>query len=184
MGYLKTLIKCYIGCIMFNREKTIEAIAYIANGLPQQNRTKYYVVKMFYYADKYHLERYGRQVTGDNYIAMKNGPVPSGAYDEIKNVARGSELSNHASNIFSVRGNAINSISSPNLDLFSESEIECFDEAIKVNGSKSFGEIMNETHDEAWHSANENDSISLVAIASMLPNAKELIEHLNDPNPS
>ena len=36
------------------------------------------------FADKKHLERYGRFITGDTYSAMENGPVPSFAYDVVK----------------------------------------------------------------------------------------------------
>ena len=35
-------------------------------------------------AEKYHLVRYGRPITGDRYDAMKDGPVPSFTYDLFK----------------------------------------------------------------------------------------------------
>ena len=37
-----------------------------------------------FYADKTHLQRYGRPITGDVYIAMTYGPVPSGVYNLLK----------------------------------------------------------------------------------------------------
>ncbi len=39
---------------------------------------------MMYFADRLHLERYGRFICGDSYVAMKNGPVPSFTYDILK----------------------------------------------------------------------------------------------------
>ncbi|MFB3902421.1 MAG: Panacea domain-containing protein [Acidobacteriota bacterium] len=37
--------------------------------------------KLLYFADKYHLTRYGRPVIGDQYVKMEYGPVPSKALD-------------------------------------------------------------------------------------------------------
>lgn len=34
-----------------------------------------------YFADRYHLRKYGRPITNDEYFAMNYGPVPSGAKD-------------------------------------------------------------------------------------------------------
>lgn len=38
-------------------------------------------LKLVYFADRYHLRRYGRPVVGDEYLAMNYGPVPSGTKD-------------------------------------------------------------------------------------------------------
>lgn len=38
-------------------------------------------LKLIYFADRYHLRRYGRPVIGDEYLAMEYGPVPSGTKD-------------------------------------------------------------------------------------------------------
>ena len=46
--------------------------------------TQYDIVKSLFLADKCHLNKYGRPITYDNYVAMKHGPVPSTAYDLLK----------------------------------------------------------------------------------------------------
>jgi uncharacterized phage-associated protein len=46
--------------------------------------SQYDILKMIFLADKGHLNAYGRPVTFDNYYAMKEGPVPSFAYDLLK----------------------------------------------------------------------------------------------------
>jgi len=38
-------------------------------------------LKLIFLADRYHLRRYGRPITGDEYFAMPYGPVASGAKD-------------------------------------------------------------------------------------------------------
>lgn len=46
---------------------------------------KYNLMKIIFAADKYHLNKYGRSVTGDYYINMEYGTVPS----NIKNIIDG-----------------------------------------------------------------------------------------------
>jgi uncharacterized phage-associated protein len=38
-------------------------------------------LKLVFFADRYHLRRFGRPVTGDEYLAMNFGPVASGTKD-------------------------------------------------------------------------------------------------------
>src|SRR4051812_12877508 len=72
--------------ITFNPGKTLEAIVLIASRLHAANLESdlHSISKLLYWADKWHLEHYGRTVSGDQYIAMKNGPVPSNVYDMLK----------------------------------------------------------------------------------------------------
>ena len=42
------------------------------------------LIKLLYYVDRESLERLGRPITGDRYVAMKHGPVLSQIYDLIK----------------------------------------------------------------------------------------------------
>jgi len=170
----------------FDSDKAIEAIAYVISQLPDKNKSIYFVVKMFYYADKNHLERYGRQITGDEFAAMRDGPVGSGIYDIIKYV-RGDGLylfPERAKDIFAVENNKnLHLVAEPNLDLLSESDIECLNDAIRAYGDKSFSWIKNDTHDNAWDAADENGSMDLLEIARLLPNADEVVEHLSNPYP-
>jgi hypothetical protein len=46
--------------------------------------TQYDLVKTLFLGDRAHLNKYGRPITYDNYVAMTNGPVPSQAYDLLK----------------------------------------------------------------------------------------------------
>ena len=75
----------------FDPEKTVAAALYIVSkNLPELTMAKLF--KLLYLADKDHLVRYGRPITGDNYVAMKDGPVPSNLYDLFKE-ARGTPSS-------------------------------------------------------------------------------------------
>lgn len=103
-------------------------------------------------ADRIHPERYGRLISGDSYVAMKNGPVPSGAYDIMKAVggdgmcAGGKE----AQEAFTVNGgHDVIPRREANEALFSESDRECHHEAIQQYGRLSFEELTDLSHDAA-----------------------------------
>ena len=65
-----------------------------------------------------------------------------------------------------------------NETLLAQSEIECIQQTIKKYGKKTFGELTDITHDDAWKSVDENQPISLEAIARTLPNSNDLLAYL------
>lgn len=168
----------------FDQEKTIEVILYIASKVPVAGF--HCVSKVMYFADKAHLEKYGRFISGDNYIAMKHGPVPSNTYDILKGV-RGDGfacLAEPAKNAFSVENHyVIKPFRKVDLDYFSDSDLECLDEAINEYGSLPFNELTQLSHDRAWESADENDNMGIEQIILTFSNPKPLLDHLNDPYP-
>ncbi|MGH8606942.1 MAG: Panacea domain-containing protein [Gammaproteobacteria bacterium] len=165
----------------FDVGKAIEAILFVATKLAKP--TFHSVSKVFYFADKKHLERYGRFICGDSYVAMKHGPVPSQTCDIMKvPVGRGWVNPDQAELIqsaFDVSDECRIQIKrQPELAQLSGSEIECLDESIAEHGSKSFRELTSLSHDAAWDSADENELISIEEIAKTLPNSEMLIAHL------
>lgn len=58
---------------MIETSTIIEAIYYLLRKLKKADKIK--LVKLMYLADKYHLIRYGRTITNDDYYAMEHGPV-------------------------------------------------------------------------------------------------------------
>lgn len=69
--------------------KIVEAILYVISDAEQRNFTvtTYDIVKTLFLADKSHLNKFGRPITFDNYVAMIHGPVPTTAYNFLKNDA-------------------------------------------------------------------------------------------------
>lgn len=135
--------------------KAIETIVWLASNKPGIDI--YHVAKVMYYADKMHLNRYGRPIVGDKYIKMKNGPAPSLILDVINgNSFRFSreELECIESSI-SVSGRYKNSepLRAPELSYFSESDLECLSESLGKNGDKTFDELFNSTHEEASYNS-------------------------------
>jgi len=66
----------------FDRDKALEVILYVSSKV----KDLYHLLKIIYFADKKHLSLYGRFISGDSYIAMNNGPVPSQSYDILKGI--------------------------------------------------------------------------------------------------
>lgn len=166
----------------FSREKALEVILFIADSLP--DATLHSVAKMLYLADKLHLQSYGRLICGDRYIAMAYGPVPSAIYDMMK-VAdhRGSidvdwdEIIQDAVTV--KHGRQVVAKRPANMHVLSESEAECISQTIHTYGKKSFGELTDITHDQAWHDTDDNQPISVDAIVSTLPCDSELQSYLH-----
>jgi uncharacterized phage-associated protein len=165
----------------FDPRKALEAIVYVASKTPQPGFHK--ISKIFYFADKLHLDRYGSLLSDDAYVAMENGPVPSRIYDFMKYVAGREDGVRQYNRLaflreaFEVNGYIVRAKRAPNLDYFSQSELECLDEIIASHGRKTFGQLTDESHDDAWNSVPENAQIPVTEIIKTLPCSKELLEH-------
>lgn len=163
----------------FDARKAIEAILFVASKL--RDPTFHKISKLLYFADRIHLERYGRLICGDDYYAMQHGPVPSRVYDMLKAVVgRGeSPWSDEARKALKAVGDhTVKPQRAPDLNALSKSEIESMERAIAEHGRKSFSALTAASHDEAWKAVDENDLISVEDIARTLPNAEEVLEHL------
>lgn len=166
-------IKC-----RFNAEKAIEVLLYVAEKAPNMYNT----LKVLYFADKDHLAKYGRLICDDSYVAMEHGPVPSGAYDLVKNARGDSCCFPHLQvpDAFKVDSSYnIMPRRKPNLDLLSESDRECLDAAISRYGHMPFPQLREISHQERAHQeADENDFISLETLVQDLPDGEDLLEYL------
>ena len=122
-----------------DREKTLEASLYILGQLPSCDMHKLY--KILYFADREHLVEYGRPITGDEYIAMDYGPVPSFLRDAIKSVNQENPYfpSNiDAKDYFEVVSYFVGAKRECNLDYLSGSDTECIEKAIEKNKEYEF----------------------------------------------
>lgn len=163
----------------FDPEKGLEAMLVVVSSL--RDPTFHSVSKLLYFADRLHLQRYGRTICGDDYVAMKHGPVPSRIYNMMKVPAGREDYGNIDAicKAFAVDGNYhIGPLRKPNLDLLSASEHECLVEVIKRYGRKSFQELTALSHDKAWKAVGDNEYMSLEDIAKTLPNPEEVLELL------
>ena len=171
-------------CFRFNPQGAVEAVLYIAHR--SKDPTIHHISKLLYFADRQHLERYGRFIFGDTYIAMRDGPVPSGVYDMLKDARGDTGLCRYpeAAGAFTViNGYHVEPRRVPDLEWLSDSDIECIDEALEQYDDKSYNELTDLSHDDAFYAADRNNAISVEGIVESLGNPDGLLSHLMEPSP-
>ena len=68
----------------FHYKKAIQSLNYFATmGGGSINKMK--AIKLVWLSDRLHLRNYGRLITGDEYYALPNGPIPSATRDILEN---------------------------------------------------------------------------------------------------
>ncbi len=83
-----------------------------------------------------------------------------------------------------VETNNIYALAQPDLDFFSESDLECLDEAIEEYRDLDWREIWRRSHrDPAFRTSDMNGEMTVESIAKNLPNADALLEYLQNPCP-
>ena len=132
-------------------EKAIQAVDFIARERP--GITQYYIGKILFFADREHLLDYGRPITGDRYVAMEHGPVPSavrdllkpdsGYPDEILDVLASRIEITHEAN-----KQRVSSKSDDDFPALSGSDKEYLHTSIERYASMSFGELKKISHDD------------------------------------
>ncbi|MDR2148525.1 MAG: SocA family protein [Tannerella sp.] len=167
---------------VFDLEKSIQAILFIANRLERKDFHK--IFKILYFADREHLSQYGRTITGDTYVAMKDGPVPS-KIDDIFKAVRGdsffTEYAGEYHKYFNVHNwYFIHPNMDANLDCLSESDVEMLTGSLKKYGSLSWDEIREKSHDYAWRATPSNGQISLEDILRESGDSEDYIEFINE----
>lgn len=148
---------------VFNLEKSLQAVLYVANRLTRRDFHK--IFKVLYFADREHLTKYGRPITGDTYIAMEYGPVPSMIYDIFKGV-RGDGYQwpqiEDFKELFQIKNRCnIEPLKKADLYYLSKTDIAELDSALSKYGQLSWNEIVDKSHAFAWSNTPLNDRMSM-----------------------
>lgn len=126
----------------FNRLKANEVILFLSN--KDKGISKMRLLKFLFFADLYHLQKYGRPIVGDRYVAMIKGPVLSEVYNMIK----------HSRKDYEVEENIIFPKREADLNEFSKSDIEALEYAFNQYSQYTTEELSNLTHKEkCWINA-------------------------------
>lgn len=149
--------------------------------------------KLLYFADKYHLVRFGTPIIGDNYVHLDFGPVPSKALDILNDAcenrtityAEGESNKDKFTEYLVVKKTLWHFPSfalkkDPNLDCLSESEQEAVLSTIEQYGKYSPGELIDLTHQDAsWLKTERNEEIDYRLFFDNEPDARsEALEYL------
>jgi uncharacterized phage-associated protein len=156
--------------------------------LTKSTNDVFHLMKVLYYAEKLHLERYQQSIYGDYFVKMEDGPVPSGAYDIVK-CARGEESKYdrrikelHPENAFYfIDNNTLIPVREPRLEYLSDSNIECLNDANTQYGQMEPYKLWRMVHNEiAYQGAVLNKPISNERILLSLPNGVEVMKYLTE----
>ena len=152
--------------VQFDKTKTLNALLYVANRVKRKDFHK--IFKIIYFADRQHLADWGRPITGDTYIAMDAGPVPSRLYDMLK-IVRGDSYLQDTEGLgkyYQVENwMYVHPLEDADLNKLSPNEQEALSDAITKYAELSYDEIKEKSHDIAWRSTARDFSISWDSIA-------------------
>jgi len=131
----------------FLYKKATQAINFFAE---QQNGTvdKLAVLKLIYFAERYHIRKFGRSIINDEFFAMQHGPVASG----VKDLAEMSffcdtKEKDYASVFIDSGKEHIKSLKECDLNIFSDSDIEALKFSWDTFGHLKPYELANLTHE-------------------------------------
>jgi hypothetical protein len=136
-----------------NIQKIIETLLWIINKKP--DIALYHVMKIMFAADCYHLSKFGRPVTGDYYVAVRHGVMPSITKDIIDKDPW--VLSDYGvdCSIVDRRGNSLVAHRDFDRGKFSKSDIEALEYGFAEYANiPTFGEVREKNHRHpAWINA-------------------------------
>jgi hypothetical protein len=166
---------------LFDKDVTLNAILYILEQMGGR-ADMHKIFKTLYFADQSHLSKYGRTITGDVYIAMEYGPVPSKTDDIFKSIRGDSyfpagKLSKY---IHFVNRYVVEPCIKSDTDYLSGTDIECLDKAIAKCKDKSFDELTKMTHDFAYQNTKRDREMSFKDILREIGETEEYVNYVSE----
>jgi hypothetical protein len=156
--------------------KFISGVLYVAQELIKLDVKPdfYRIFKIMYFSDKKSLPKYYQTIFGDWY-ALPDGPVPEDLYQLIKKIRDGEKIAE-----FSLEGNNIVPKLNPDMEEFSESDIECINASIAENGKLSYGELKEKSHGAAWENTAIGNEINVLDITRESGGNGHVVEYIKE----
>ena len=170
----------------FDQRKALHALLFVVTHLPKPANV-YNVLKCLYYADRKHLQEYGRQIYGDTFYALEHGPVPSAAYEIVKYAngrAKWDLRFTEALELLDVNDVYLSARGAVDTDLLSRSDMACLLDAARKYGTMSFSRLKKLSHQgKAFENADPNGEMNLSDLIDELRNSEAIASHLRDRSP-
>ena len=113
-------------------EKIIQSVNFFARK-SNNHLTKLHILKLIFFADRYHMRMYGRMITNDDYLAMQYGPVASATKQVIEFISIPDQFSEYAAKYLRPEKDyQIYSLKEVDFSVFSETDIESLEAAWKI----------------------------------------------------
>ncbi len=105
-------------------------------------------IKLIFFADRYHLRKYGRLITEDTYYALEHGPVASNTLDILNIILDGKNAGVSKTYLTKESHNTFIAVDTTHeLEYLSDSDIEALDFVIAKFSHYKTWELRNLTHD-------------------------------------
>jgi hypothetical protein len=162
--------------IEFNEEKAINVILYL--GSKRKLLDLYATLKMLFYADKSHFQKWGRTITGDTYHRLPHGPAPTNLYDILKSIrGDGSWQTDYRNIITFSNSRTFTVLKEPNIDLLSQSDIDELDASFNAHIDKDFQKLKTEAHlDKAFANSNSSE----ITLRDMAEGDDSLLKYIEE----
>ncbi len=166
----------------FNEEKTLNAMVYLAGQTGKIDL--YLLMKMLYLADRAHIVKWGRTITGDRYKKMDLGPVPDNAYSMINSLRGLSQWHTNLENCLQYKENKrkkeyfVLAVCSPKVRKMSKSDRAILDAVYQDYKDYGFQEINRAVHDDPAYKTFEKTGLEYMRDEDLVEHDPELVEVL------
>ncbi len=145
---------------MINRKKYENAILYFLSNINNEHLGKTKLMKLMYYLDFDHFEKYSVSVTEDTYCNLPAGPVPNRASNILEEMKNEGLIAISTKQVNNVRKYEYTPFVSPDMGVFGITEINMLEEVCKKWEHHSTAEIVNASHgEEPWIATREGENI-------------------------
>lgn len=171
---------------LFNMDTAIHAVLYILDELKKREIATDFIkiFKILYFADRQHLLKYGRTITGDDYIAMRQGPVPSVIYDIFKALRDGPNPYVQVpllDDYFKVFDNHfVEPLQCCDLDYLSQTDIEELNDSINKYAEVDSKNLSKMSHGSAWKNTYEDSPMSFAEILKEIGADIEYVKYVQN----
>ncbi|MBL7719789.1 MAG: SocA family protein [Flavipsychrobacter sp.] len=143
-----------------------------------------YLFALCYHADQEHLARYGCPITGDRYLAARNGALPMELhtyYQEFRKSRSWKKSPVLFAEYFRAEETGIlHAVAEYNEQLISPTEAACLFEIIHGQKNRDPELFIATTRDTAWEMADEENFISLQEMARAAAATDEMLRYIDN----
>lgn len=168
----------------FNEDKALAALAYVAS--LEQGLTPLFVAKILFFAEKAHINQFGRPILGDTFIAMPRGPVPSTVKNYVDEKWEWVGKPENFDRFVRIERWGLRRLSAgpepADETVLSESDKRCLREAVAFCHGKTANQLSDLTHfEKSWLNAPSNRPMSYEDFVDETnPHREEVLEMMRE----
>lgn len=172
--------------LTFRRQPALSALLFVVNELCKRGVKADFikVFKVLYFADQSHLVKYGRSITGDTYVAMNRGPVPSRLYDIIKAVRDDNFFYEEGANykkMFVVEDKyVLCPQATPDMKQLSATDVRELNKSLDQYAMVDSSELSEKSHGFAWCHTERDRYMDAANIMREAGASSEMIDHVEE----